>query len=79
MIFRCLPSLNDALFAEGLISKDVHEAVRDEGDRKRDRSEILLNCIETRVASDFAKFVRVLESEPNLQSLADRLVHSYCK
>ena len=42
----------------------------------------LLDCVEARsraVPLDFVKFVRVLESDPYLESLANQLVHSYCE
>lgn len=76
LIQHCLPSFSNALYAEGLISQDIYEAVGDQG--VVECSETLLDSIEANVSSDFAKFVGVLESEQHLQSLAKEIVH-YCK
>ncbi len=82
LIRHCLLSLATALFAEGLIHHDLFEKACNETIDLDSRSVAVMNCIEDRikaVPSDFTKIVSILESEPLLRDIADKLVQSYCK
>ncbi len=82
LIRHCLLSLATALFAENLIHKDVYEKACNETLPSDSRGVAVLNCIKDRieaVPSDFTKVVFILESEPFLREIADKLVQEYCK
>lgn len=82
LIRHCLPSLANSLRAQYMIPKEIYEIACNENRGSSERGVSLLECVEARieaVPSDFTKVIQVLQSEPFLCSLADGLVHGYCK
>ena len=72
----------NSLFAEFMIPKSIQQKVCNEHKDVNERGVALLDCVESRLEvmpSDLTKVVDILESEPFLRSLADRLVDSYCE
>ena len=77
LVRHCLPTLAESLYAQSLISRDVHEKVFNQNFSCNERSATLLNCIEDKVEVDpsvFSKIIGILKSEPYLSSLADHLI-----
>ena len=70
----------NSLFAKCVIPESVYKKVCNEAKEVTERVVALLDCVESKikvVPSDFATFVRILEAEPFITSLADKLVLSY--
>ena len=78
----CLISFANKLYADSIISQKTFEEATNSNLDKGDRTVTLLSAIEARIEvhpSDFTKLVNILDSEPNLSTLTEGLVHSYCK
>ena len=82
-LFRhCLISLADTLYAESIISQEVYDIAYNEYIGKNQRCAALLDCVEARVGLvplDFNKVLHILQCQPFLESLADRLILTYCE
>ena len=82
LIRHCLLSLATALFADGIIHRDVHDKACNETLSSESRGVAVLDCMEARieaVPSDFTKIVSIMESDPFLGEIAVGLVQNYCK
>ena len=73
-------SLADTLFARGLISDTVAEEVHQVPTTRGDKCRKLLSAVRSKIAIEsdaFEVFVAILNEEPTLAILSDRLKASY--
>ena len=81
-ICSCLTTLANKLFTKFVINSDTLEKACNERNGSRERATYLLSCVQDRIQTepaDFVKVVDILESEPTLTRQARQLVDSYCK
>ena len=82
LIRHCLPSLASSLLSESMIPQCICEKACNQSLGSSEKGVALLDCIESHFEaepSDFVKLVDILESEPFLTKLAEKLVKSYCE
>ena len=81
-ICSCLTTLANKLLAKFVISPEVLEKACHDRIVSRERAAYLLSCVQDRIKTepaDFVKVVDILESEPTLTREARQLVDSYRK
>ena len=72
----------NSLLAKFMIPNSMQQKACNENRDVNERVVALLDCVESRLEampSNFTIIVEILEAEPFLRSLADKLVHSYCE
>ena len=75
-----LTNIANKLYADSIIPQKTLDEVTNSSLGKDDRTVALLSAIEAKInvrPSDFTKLVNILDSEPYLSTLTERLVHSY--
>lgn len=80
LIRYCLPAQTNSLYSEGMISEECYEIACNDNQPVSKRAMALLDCIETRLQfypADFAKLIRLMESEPYLAPVVKGLLESY--
>ena len=81
-ICSCLTTLANKLLAKFVITSETLEKACNERNGSVERAVYLLSCVQKRIKTepaDFVKVVDILESEPTLTRQARLLVDSYCK
>ena len=81
-IHSCLTEVADKLLAKFVISLEMSDKARNPRNESRERAADLLSCVQNRIKTepaDFVKVVDILESEPTLTRQARQLVDSYRK
>ena len=81
-IRHCLPPLANSLFGKTMIPGCVCEKACNQSLSSNEKGVALLDCIQSRLEvkpSDFTNLVSILESEPFLKDLAEKLVKEYCE
>ena len=81
-ICSCLTTLANKLLAKFVITQEISEKARNSRNESRERASYLLSCVQDRIKTepaDFIKVVDILESEPTLTRQARQLVESYCE
>ena len=81
-IHSCLTEVANKLLAKFVISPEMFDKARNSRNESRERAADLLSCVQDRIKTEPADFVRVvdiLESEPTLTRQARQLVDSYRK
>ena len=81
-ICSCLTTLANKLLAKFIVTQDVFDKACNPRNGSRERAAYLLSCVQDRIKTepaDFVKVVAILESEPTLTRQARQLVDSYCK
>ena len=80
LIRHSLSTLANSLYAQRIISHEVYEKACNENRGSSERGGALLECVEARIEMrplDFTRVVCILESDPFLEVLAEKLVQSY--
>ena len=70
------------VYAQRIISHEVYEKACNENRGSNERGGALLECVEAKIEvrpSDFTRVIRILESDPFLEVLVEKLVQSYRK
>ena len=73
-------SVASKLYSKSLISSDALEQAANHTHTPTDRTVSLLSAVEAKIAAEpnvFAEFVSILQSEPTLQSQANKLKEQY--
>ena len=81
-ICSCLTTLANKLLAKSVISSEIFEKACHDRIVSRERAVYLLSCVQDRIKTepaDFVKVVDIVESEPTLTRQARQLVDSYRK
>ena len=81
-ICSCLITLANKLLAKFVISREMSDRACNPRNESRERAAELLSCVQDRIQTepaDFVKVVDILESEPTLTRQARQLVDSYRK
>ena len=81
-IHSCLTEVANKLLAKFVISPEMFDKARNSRNESRERAADLLSCVQDRIKTepaDFVKVVDILESEPTLTRQARQLVDSYRK
>jgi len=80
---NCLPQLASHLYAECIITKEVFKNARHVNRTDSEKSEALLDCMESKIEDDpsyFKKIVDILKSKDlDLESVAEALMERYCE
>ena len=82
LIPHSLYQMANSLYAKSIVSKETYDTAINESLNMPKRTVALLDGMESRIKespSYFRAIVCILESEPFLRALADKLVHSYIK
>ena len=80
LIRHCLPSLANSLYAKAMIPSEIYERACNETRGRSERGVALLDCIEAKLEmgpSNFTTIINILQQEPFLKELADKLIHTY--
>ena len=78
----CLTTLANKLLAKFVITQEIFDKACNPCHESRERAAYLLSCVQDRIKTepaDFVKVVEILESEPTLTRQARQLVDSYRK
>ena len=81
-ICSCLTTLANKLLAKFVITQEIFDKACNPFHESRERAAYLLSCVQDRIKTepaDFVKVVDILESEPTLTRQARQLVDSYRK
>ena len=65
-----------------MIPQEIYEKACNENRGSSERGVALLDCLEARIEAiprDFRKILQILQEQPFLEVLADKLIHSYCE
>ncbi len=77
IIKHCLRLLANSLYSRGMITEEVLEKVCNENKDGTERAVTLLDCVEAKIGTEFAKFIQILKSDPFCTPVADKIVSSY--
>ena len=81
-ICSCLTTLANKLLAKFVVTQEIFNKACNPRNESRERAAYLLSCVQDRIKTepaDFVKVVDILESEPTLTRQARQLVDSYRK
>ena len=80
LVSHCLLSLANSLYAQFIITRDVHKKACNQSLEVDERARALLDSVEARVEavpSDFGKFVQILSDDSFLNCTVEMLLKSY--